>query len=335
MASALRQYYGTGGVDDNGFGHVHSDLWRGQTFTVADAHEVDQVDLYLAKVLAPTGTLTVGIYETSADKPVTDGETALAEGTLAVTSIAAGPAWATITFGTPYALTPGTKYAIVAHGVTGDAANYIAWRLDTTTPTYSGGNTVYSTTAGVTWINQPAHDQLFRGYGDFSVAGATPVDRTYTKKLIAIGNNEVWQEISADPMEMEEIAAAKNEIDVTDVLNVATAFQKIFIVNGTNLKVLDFVNTKIVTADINPAAADGPPDFGSIITGASGAKMIVDYITAIDGACTIYGKRTTATTFVAGENVTGTNATTSPYYGTAGAIDFDMTAVAEVAPEHW
>lgn len=333
MASTLRQSYTTG--DERAY-QIRGNNWRAQTFTVADAHEIDQIDLYLSHTGAVTGTLTVGIYATSSDLPVTAGETALAEGTKAETSIAAGPAWVTITFATPYALTAGTKYAIVAKSDSaGDAFNYVGWRADGDgDATYSGGDTPYSTNAGVTWNASPGGaDCLFKEYGEFSVAGVTPVDRTYTKQLIAIGNNEVWREATAGTM--SEITDAKNDIDVTDVLNAAIAFQKMIIANGTNLKVLDFVNTKIVTADVNPAAADGPPDFGTIITGASGAKMIVDYITAIDGACTVYGKRTTTTTFVAGENVTGTNPSTSPYYGTAGAIDFDMTAVAEVAPEHW
>jgi len=172
---------------------------------------------------------------------------------------------------------------------------------------------------------------MFETYDDTGAGASSPSsDKTYSKKLIAIANNEIWHEKTADPMEMEELVAANGDIDTSDKLNVAIAFQKMFIANGTNKKVLDFVNTKIATADVGT----NPPDFGTILTGASGAKMIVDYITSAtaDAASVIYGKRTTTTTFVAGENVTGTNPSISPY---GAVVDFDMTAVAEVAPPHW
>ncbi len=128
---------------------------------------------------------------------------------------------------------------------------------------------------------------------------------------------------------MSEVTDAHNDIDTTIPLTVAEAFQKLFIVNGTNFKVLDFVNTKILTDSVGTNA----PDFGTVLTGgSSGAKMIVDYITATSSACTIYGKRTTVATFTTGETVEGTNPSTSPY---GSGVSFAMTAAAEVAPPHW
>ena len=165
-------------------------------------------------------------------------------------------------------------------------------------------------------------------------ADGAPVDKTYSRKLVSIGYNEVWcEDITVTPHTMSEVGAANEGIDTSDVLNATVAFQKLFIVNGTNKKVLDFVNTKITTDDIS-SGANMPPDFGAVITavGGSGASMIVDYITAINGACTIYGKRTTTATFLSTDNtVTGTNPATSPY---AGAISIDLNAD-EVAPPHW
>ncbi|KKL69051.1 hypothetical protein LCGC14_2118820, partial [marine sediment metagenome] len=108
-------------------------------------------------------------------------------------------------------------------------------------------------------------------------------------------------------------------------LTIFELLEKVFIVNGTNLKVADFGNTKIATANV----ASHPPDFNTVLTGdSSGAKMIVDYITALTSACVIYGKRTTVATFTSGETISGTD-------DDGNDIDFNMTAVAEVAPPHW
>lgn len=325
--STLRQNYTTG---DDASAMIYGLTWEAQTFTVVDAHAIDQVDLYLEHTGSATGVLTVAIYATSNSLPTGN---ALVSTTKNEADIAAGPGWITFTFSTPYNLATGTEYAIVVHNAnTGDGSNRIGWRIDNNDGTYTTGERARSTNGGTSYTAQTGDDALFKEYGGFSVAGVTPVDRTYTKQLIAISNNEVWYESVAGTM--SEITDAKNDIDVTDVLNIATAFQKMIIANGSNLKVLDFVNTKITTADIKPGT-DGPPDFGVILTGGtSGAKMIVDYITAIDGTCTVYGKRTTTATFVDTEVVTGTNASTSPYYGTAGSISFTLNAD-EDAPPHW
>lgn len=124
---------------------------------------------------------------------------------------------------------------------------------------------------------------------------------------------------------MVQLAASSGKIDTSDQLQMVEAYGKVFIANGENLKVADFQNTKIATADLGSHA----PDRGNELTGGtSGAKMIVDYITALTGATTIYGYRTTTATFSAGETVTGTD-------DDGNAISFAMTAADEVAPPHW
>lgn len=123
------------------------------------------------------------------------------------------------------------------------------------------------------------------------------------------------------------LAASSGDIDTSDQITMASAFQKVFIANGSNLKVADFINTKIVTTNVGT----NPPDRGVTLTGgSSGAKMIVDYITATSSACTIYGYRITTATFTT-ETVTGTNASTSPY---GSAVSF-TTSGAETANPHW
>lgn len=124
--------------------------------------------------------------------------------------------------------------------------------------------------------------------------------------------------------ELVELTAAQDDIDTSDQCVAFEAYGKVFVVNGTNLKVADFQNTKIATG----AVGANPPDRGNILTGGtSGAKMVVDYITTTSGACTIYGYRTTTATFSNGETVTGTD-------DDGNAISF-ATNAAETAPPHW
>jgi hypothetical protein len=123
-------------------------------------------------------------------------------------------------------------------------------------------------------------------------------------------------------MAMVELEAARDDIDTADQLTMFEAYGKVFVVNGANLKVADFQNTKITTTNVGA----NPPDRGNILTGgSSGAQMVVDYITSDSGACTIYGYRTTVATFTS-ETVTG-------YDSDDNAISF--TGTAEVAPPHW
>jgi len=86
---------------------------------------------------------------------------------------------------------------------------------------------------------------------------------------------------------MVELVAARDDIDTTKALWAFELYGKVFVVNGTNRKVADFINVKITTTDVGAH----PPDFQTVLTGGtSGAKMIVDYITSLSGAATIYGR---------------------------------------------
>lgn len=128
------------------------------------------------------------------------------------------------------------------------------------------------------------------------MSSAIPVDRTYSRKLVAISNNEVWYESAADTM--DEITAAKSDIDVTDPLTIVEAYQKVFVANKTNLKVTDFINTKLTVSALTTV-----PSKGDVLTQVtSTATMIVDFV---NGAKTeIYGY-TTSGTFDTASNVDG------------------------------
>lgn len=110
------------------------------------------------------------------------------------------------------------------------------------------------------------------------------------RRLIAIGNDEVWSEDVAGTM--TQVADSVGDIDTSDMLSACEAYQKIFIANGTNKKVLDFINDKLTIA----SALTTPPLKGDTLTQAtSGAAMLVDSVSA--DKKTIYGYRTTSATF--------------------------------------
>ena len=142
-------------------------------------------------------------------------------------------------------------------------------------------------------------------------------------RLVAAGNDQIYYEdIDVAAGDMIQLAASVGQVDTSEQLSMFSAYGKVFIANGTRLKVADFQNTKITTADVGA----NPPDRGNILTAAGGAQMVVDYITALSGACTIYGYRTTTTDFGT-EAVTGTD-------DDGNAISF-TTSGAETAPPHW
>ena len=314
------------GVDGD---HSFSDLsYMCQSFTASSAYTMTAVGLKLYKIGSP-GTITVTIYlaDNSTNKPT---GSILATGTTSGNTLTTDTngEWRVITFVSSIDLTNGEEYVIVCQ-----AAGHVTsvnWIEDGSTPGYTGGQGGTSNDSGSSWLMDATRDHYFRTYGG-SILGAStsPIDKTYSKQLIAIADNEVWREATAGTM--SRIDVSLGELDTTDVLNAAVLAQKLFIINGTNKKVLDFVNTKITTADVGTH----PPDFGTVLTsdGTGNPSMIVDYITheTANGECTIYGKRTTTVTFADGETITGTNPSTSSY---AGDVSFDLNAD-EVAPSHW
>jgi len=84
---------------------------------------------------------------------------------------------------------------------------------------------------------------------------------------------------------MVELTASDGEIDTSDNLNMFSAFQKVFVINGSNLKVADFINTKL-TSDAE--ISSNVPSHGDILTqdqsGSDYAYMVVDFISSWDSS---------------------------------------------------
>ena len=296
--------------------------WAGQSFTTTVPYSLTRVDIWCAKGVGDNvGTITLALFAVDGSGHPTG--TALASGTIANADIGdtSSYAWVACTLSSAYNLSASTKYCIVVHGTSLTATDYLIWSFDDDgagSSSFANGDQEWSTNGGSSWATDTTQDQLFRCYGDIIPAS----DKTYSRSLIAVANHEVWYESSAGVM--TELTAANADINTVNPITGIEAFQKVFIANNTNLKVADFINTKISTTNVG----SNPPDFGTVLTGGtSGAAMVVDYITALTSACTIYGKRTTVATFSSGETVTGTDDDDN-------AISF-VTASAETAPPHW
>ena len=159
--TTLYEYHNTG---DNSAGSFWGNVWYAQTFTVgATSHTVTSVKLKLARKGSP-GIVTVSIRATSGLLP-TGAD--LTSGTIngnSLISWTSGSAWYEIAL-TSYALSANTKYAIVVRAPNGDSNNCLFWRTGGSSPTYAGGNFVYSTNGGGSWGSSTS-DQMFEVWGN-------------------------------------------------------------------------------------------------------------------------------------------------------------------------
>ena len=284
--ATLYEYYLTG--DDNAYEMNGAGDRVAQTFhDGVAAYIIGSVKFKLYRVLSP-GTITVTVRTTSGGEPTS---TILATGTTngnTLTTDTDGE-WREIIFTVPYALTVSTLYAIVISVPGASGTNKIFIRQDATTATFADGEKWMSSDSESSWTRKQGNsddDCMFEIYGAGVLASNYPVDKVYSRKLVEVGDNEIWYESAADTMSV--LAAASNDIDTTKPLTIVEAFQKVFIANETNLKVADFINTKLTVANITTA-----PTRGSIVTQSTGATMIVDFVKS--DKTEIYGYTTSGT----------------------------------------
>lgn len=103
---------------------------------------------------------------------------------------------------------------------------------------------------------------------------------------------------------MIELVAARDDIDTTDTLHIFEAYEKVLVINGANLKIADFANTKLTITALTTA-----PSRDSIVTQAtSNATMKVDFVN-------------TAKTEIYGRTISGTFVTTGGYTLSGGGMD--------------
>ncbi len=161
-------------------------------------------------------------------------------------------------------------------------------------------------------------------------------DSVTIKKLVAAGNDEVWYEMSAGTMtELDTSTVAgqsSGAIDTSDQLNMFEAYQKVFVVNGANLRVADFINTKLTSdAEITTYLPSRGDILSQVQNGGDIAYMVVDYISAwASSKHLIYGYAYyagSATAFVANKDVKNTNGDT--------VIALANLSVPDLDSPHW
>ncbi|HEB26574.1 MAG TPA: hypothetical protein ENI05_02190 [Porticoccus sp.] len=150
----------------------------------------------------------------------------------------------------------------------------------------------------------------------------TPVI-TY-KRLVAAGNNEIWYEdINVAAGTMVELTAANGDIDTSDQLEMFEGYQKAFVVNGSKLKIADFINTKLTSSALGTAHAKG-----DILTQDQGsgdiAYMVVDFTNAAKtltygyayygGSATAFDAITATTGSGSGSGFTPSAVTAAPHW---------------------
>ena len=126
-------------------------------------------------------------------------------------------------------------------------------------------------------------------------------DKVHIKRLVTAGNDDIYfEDIDVAAGTMIELDTSSGAIDTSDQLTMTSAFQKAFIANGANLKVADFINTKLTITALTTA-----PTRGATVTQVtSGATMIVDYVNT--AKTLIYGYVTSGTfTTTAGHTLSG------------------------------
>jgi len=289
----------TGGTD------IDDEVWSSQSFIPGENFTLYSVaiPLYIGSGDTP-GALTVDIYAADVNGKPTGS--ALASGTIsasiinALTSDSTAAVWTEVAMSTPLDVVSGTAYCIVAHADDAGVSENVFWGGPITTAYFSTLIGSQSSDSGSSYT-VVGSVYSFRCYGaNFT----SPQSSQYvTTRVLAAVGNEIWVGSTAESL--SRLVASIGEIDTTKDLHMFELLGKAFIANGTNLKVIDFVNVKITS---NGAIGTHPPDFGTVLTGGtSGAQMAVDYIDALTGSgVTIYGKLTTTAAFEA-ETVTGTD----------------------------
>jgi hypothetical protein len=159
-ATCVYERYQTG---DDASLSVYEANWEAQTFTPGIAHNINRVHIKVRRDGSP-GTVTVSIRPTTANLP---SGADLTNGTLNANVLPTDKdIWVIVSLAS-YALSAGTRYAIVVRAPDGDASNYLAWRADVTSPTYANGARCYSANNGASWAEDATRDYIFEeGFGN-------------------------------------------------------------------------------------------------------------------------------------------------------------------------
>lgn len=170
--ATIYEYYNTG---DNANIAPYGTTWYGQTFTPSVDHKITSVKLLLSRIGSP-GTVTVSIRATDGSGHPTGSD--LCSGTTNGDTLpdTVPGEWREVTLGDGADLSASTKYAIIVRALDGDNDNKPRWRLDSTSPTYTGGCIEQSSDSGSSWTSYPNYDFMFEEWGEPLVTEKTSSD---------------------------------------------------------------------------------------------------------------------------------------------------------------
>ena len=137
---------------DQFFATASSNRDIAQSFTAASEGNLAKVSVYLGKVGAPSGNITLKIANDNSGKPSTGN---IASATIPNSSVGATPSWIDVSFSSSPNLTNGNKYWIVLDYGSNSATNYWNWRKDNT-DAYANNTGKYTSnccSGSPTWIN--------------------------------------------------------------------------------------------------------------------------------------------------------------------------------------
>ncbi|KKN10085.1 hypothetical protein LCGC14_1040220 [marine sediment metagenome] len=148
------------------------------------------------------------------------------------------------------------------------------------------------------------------------------------KRLVTSANNTIFlEDIDVAAGTQIELATATGDIDTSDQLTMASAFQKVFIANGANLKVADFINTRLTHTALTTAHARD-----DILTQASSAASMI--VSHTNTAKTLTYGYTTTGTWDFSNSVTGSGSGTAfTPTGIAGVLTHTALATAHAADD--
>jgi len=285
-----------GNALDNSPGAVTT--YIGQNWTPTLSYTIWQIQLKLNGSGTSYPDVLVNIYlADGSHEPTGDS---LGQATISGDNVPDDWDWVVASFSSGVDITADTEYVFVVSSPDGSSTDSVVVGFYAS-DNYAGG--YYIDRENGIWNHRAIWDVTFKIEG--LPRSAPPATDSYsTKKLVVAASNEIWYESSSGTM--SQLADSVGQLDTTDYFDMFELFGKIFIVNNTIKKVVDFANVKLHTTDIVPAGKTYPLHNTRITGGTSGAQMIVDYITALDGDTYIYGKRITTATFESGDVCTAT-----------------------------
>lgn len=295
--------------------------WETQTFTPLQEYTIGSFSFELARSNTSIAAgIIYGAVQLVANS-IPDGTNLGTSQNVYVSTLPVGTSnadWTNFSLLTTIALQTTNQYAVIIKATSLTSSFSL---LRNVTGTYTGGKQWDSITAGASWTEYANSDLLFITYGPSNIVPDT--DKVYTKRLIAVGDNQIWYGSTISTL--AELTAARDDINCIDKIECVYGLQKLFVANVSTYRILDFANIALPTGEIGVSGVSAPLRGLTLTGGTSGAKIISDFCTVATGSANVYGYKITTANFSSGETVTG---------GASNTVSFTLAAAQITAP-HW